>query len=271
MPIVTYPVIPDSWSESLTPDEGQWLAGTADGTVTLDLINKQVGGASIRHQDGADYIAYPLFRLNSGAEFDGTKTNAKIHFYFAIDEYFDGVCRLVLIDNVGKQAWREFGTAPNSTFEAKEFSLAGPWGYVATGFDWTHIKEIGVWGYYTETGDSYCWIDSLHFSYEVSLATLNIQSSPTGKHFTIDGTSGYTPATFQLTPDATYTVTIDDENFTEWEDKSTSPTRNITLAEGETLTIIAYYEGAPPPNHEFDWRLVFGGGLLAIGIIYFLT
>jgi len=272
MPIVTYPEDPDILSESLTPALGYWHP--AAGEVALDMINKMVGGASIRtYATGYIYYEGSIFTFYDGKEFDATFQNAKLHFLHALDSAHTGECLVILYDSIGRGAHKEFGTAPNAEWESKTFVVGPGAGWVEdAGFDWSHVKEIrfDCWEKYREAGSF--WVDQPYFSYEEVKPTLRIHSIPTGKHYSIDGVSGYTPASYGLDLGSTYTVNMDPELFVKWENGSTNPSREISITVYTTIT--AYYEDAPPvdgPPQIADVAMFLGitAAIISIvGVIY---
>jgi len=270
--LITYPADPEAWSESLTPIEGVWASYSTTGTIFLDLVNKASGNASIRHTTSVeDYYGGAMFTLASGKEFDATRKNSILHFLHALqkDTGFTGMCVCMLIDVNGVSAQKAFGTTADQTWQAKDLAVGPNTGWTEeVGFDWKHIRIILIDCFFANVGVGSFWVDRIYFSYEQVLATLRIESAPTGKQFEIDGTGGATPSTYQITPNIAYTVSIDSVDFVQWEDESTNPQRSITLTEGETKTIKAYYEGEipPPEQPQLDWVLILGGGI-GIGVV----
>lgn len=271
MPIVNYPEDPDILSESLTPALGYWSVGA--GEVVLDRINKVVGEASIRtYATGYIYYESSIFTFYDGKEFDATFQNAKLHFLHALDEHHNGNCMVILHDSIDRIAQKEFGTAPNAKWEVKTFVVGPGTGWFEdAGFDWTRVKKIRFecWEKYREYGSF--WVDQPYFSYELVKPTLRILSSPTGKHYTLNGVSGYTPASYGLDVGATYTVEMDPDLFIEWENGSTNPRREIAITVDTTIT--AYYEDAPPSPPPSTENVVMVLGIVAAlisigGVIY---
>jgi hypothetical protein len=248
MPIKTYPENPDAWGETLTPTEGYWYGGGSYGTISVDLVNKAVGNGSIRCNSNTDGVIVAVFELYDGYEYDATKKNAKFNFLHALEPIkMLGNCGITLWDKNLNWAQQEFGTQPTGAWETKTFPLGSGQGWtISRDFDWTQIKKVEIYGF-CHVYDGYEWIDQPHFSYEYEMPSLTIASIPTGKHFTIDGTSGYTPGAFKLTPNAEYGVLMDAQDFSQWEDGSTANPRTIKLGEDESETITAYYGITPPP------------------------
>ena len=252
----TYPEDPDSWSESLTPLEGVWHVESGD---ELRLSTKSaVGSHSIENYVSTTGRARTWFTLNTGKEFDGTKTSAEFHLKLALQDgswevvgdYSDGY--IILYDIAGKKAQLRVKWGPvDNNFYDWSFPLGPGQGWSESeGFDWTAIKTIEVWvssGKISTVGS--VWIDQPYFSYyELVRPTLVIDSVPQGKHFTLDHVEGYTPSQpYGLDPDVDYSVYIDPVDFDHWEDGSTANPRTIRLVEGEEKTITAYYTTAPPP------------------------
>jgi hypothetical protein len=249
MPIKTYPENPDAWGETLTPTEGYWYGGGSYGSISVDLVNKAVGNGSIRCNSNTDGFIVAIFELHDGYEYDATKKNAKFNFLHALEpKKMNGACTIALEDKSGNRVLQDFGTQPTGAWETKMFPLGPDTGWTSWigTIDWTKIKKIVLYASCV-VYDGFSWVDQPHFSYEYEMPSLTIASIPTGKHFTIDGTSGYTPGTFKLTPNAEYNVLMDTQDFSQWEDGSTANPRLITLSEDETKTITAYYGITPPP------------------------
>jgi hypothetical protein len=249
MPIKTYPENSDAWGETLNPTEGFWYGIGSYGSISVDPVNKAVGNGSIRSNSNSDGVVGGIFELYDGYEYDATKKNAKFNFLHALEPIKQsGYCGIRLWDKNNNTAQKEFGTKPTGEWETKTFPL-GPgqgWTIYDGPFDWTQIKRIEIYAFVLKS-DGFSWVDQPYFSYEYEMPTLTIASIPTGKHFTIDGTSGFTPGTFKLTPNAEYSVLMDAQDFSQWEDGSTANPRLITLSEDETKTITAYYGITPPP------------------------
>jgi len=282
--IETYPEDPESWSECISCVEGQWLPWTGCDDPTLDMINKVSGDYSIRNspEDRPEYCYYSglIFELFSGKEFDASlNKNATINFWHLLEpEYMSGFCGIVLQDTEGNRVTRDFGTSPG-TWESKSWGV-GPdvpdWEespFNTAPFDWSRIKRVMVWCGETGKTDIWgvpkgglFWIDRIYFTYQLVMPVLRINSTPTGKHYTINDVSGYTPARYTLDPDVSYTVCMDPEGFLRWEDGTTDPCRTISLKEGEEKTITAYYVEAPLPP-EVVWLLALLPGLVGAILI----
>lgn len=255
--IVTYPVDPHSWGESLAPLEGTWISLTGCGSVSLDLLVKVFGDVSIRHATDKcpDYYGALGFELTDGKEFDATQPNAKIHFYHILQNNvgFTGLCSIALQDISGNRAIHGFGTAPNGVPEEKNWNVgptATEWVFDGP-FDWSKVKSIAVQCEFSGVvqGPSF-WVDSPHFSYEAEEGILRVESIPTGQTGTItvpDGTYNIiTPSEIRRIVGTEATVSISATDFQQWEDGSTNPVRTIIINLGLT-TIIAYYETAHLP------------------------
>lgn len=256
--IVTYPEDPDALTEgSLTLPIGAWTGGA----VETEFL-AAVGSYCLRNAAGGGSM---WFTFNSPVDlsmFD------RLFLYCALapDPYGNDTIGITLSDVAGRMILRELYISPVKVWQTVDLSLAEGWtGDVAT-FDWKQLQEIFI----SVPGTNFVYVDYLHFRGELIRPTLRILSVPTGKHYTINGVSGYTPASYGLDAGATYTVTMDAEGFREWEDGSTDPTREVSITEDTTIT--AYYEEAPPPPPSIeDVAMVLGvvSSVIAIvGVIY---
>lgn len=291
-PIVTYPENPDSWSESLTPVEGFWHAvgPVSDGqawSVHLNTVYKAIGEACIAGRyDRADpnnrwiQIAFEFHKVQDLRMWERIRFLHMLTGLMDGKPGFTGECTILIYDSALNLIKKDFGTLPGGGYESKNWNLRSDFVLVRGESIEAVLSNVtriifqfwipydtavnGPWGQIS------C-IDQIYFSSEVALSTINILSSPTGKHYTINGTSGYTPAQYQLTPDAQYKIEMDATDFKQWENGDTNPVRYIILDVAEIVTITAYYEGGepppppPPPPIEIPWEVV---GIVILSAIY---
>ena len=247
------PQVADSWSESLTPAEGQWTKPYVGGYVELaysPVISRlaciKFGMKSWEEQLGLVF----MFKQPQ----DLTKWKS-LRFGIRADKKggdFKG--NMVLFLRKGRLwiAGKSFGVTVNSgNYENKEFVLdPSQWENVYDD-DWTAIEGFMIWtADYTRLGFgafSLC-VDAGPFFYQ-EMAHLSIVSNPTGKKFTASltpngGTMYTTPKSLDVSVGATvYIKLIDVEDFMKWEDGSTNPSRMVIM---DTLfkTITAMYTTA---------------------------
>lgn len=233
---MSYPEIPDSCSEDFTCLLGVW--SPVAGELVVDRINKAAGEASLKTgSEVYNYYVASMFTFHDGKEFDATFENSHLHFLHALSNTMTGECRVHLFDKVGNSASRNFGTAPNQEWDQKSFPV-GPgtgWSIPGDAFNWAKIKTVRIDCWQKDGEGGGFWTDKLYFTYEVVKPTLWIRSNPIGKHYSLNGVSGYTPGTYSLDRGSDYTVTMAPENFVEWENGSKNPVRTISITENTTI------------------------------------
>lgn len=245
------PQVADSWSETLTPTEGQWMLVYVGGY--LRLVNSPVicRLACINFgMDGWEEQLGLLFKFNQPQNLTQWKS---LRFSIRADKQggdFNGNLSIWLLKGENWIAGKAFGVVVNTgAFEQKEFIIdPAQWDWVDDA-DWTAIDGFMIYtDDYTRTGMGpfSIYIDEGPFFY-AELARLTITSSPTGKKFTAsltpDGGTVYsTPRTLEVTLGAAvYINLVDVEDFIQWEDGNTNPNRTVIV---DTLfkTIKATYE-----------------------------
>jgi hypothetical protein len=288
--IKTDPTGTDDWCETtLTPVEGQWslIFPLSDGaTVQLGTLSK-VGSHSVQIIGSAPTFYEEMrFSLNDGYEFDGSnsvpgKTAAQLHFWVDLESgKFDGTTFYVFLrDAAGYRAYINLNVPVDGTFHHYDLNLGpqGSWKILDSAFDWRYIKYIDVqcWttsGPFGVSNYGSIYIDEMYFSWnEVVLGKLYVKSQPVGKAFTLDGTSGTTDSDstqpYGLMPGQNYTLSIDPSAFLQWEDRTKNPNRTINLAQGQQLTVTAYYSGTPPPPPSMSILPYIVGGAILVMII----
>jgi hypothetical protein len=275
----TFPEDPELWSEALTFPEGHWFAGLSNLTVKLDLVHKASGEGCIACS--YDYYWSEANKTDTILEFNQVmdlREYTELRFLHALSAQsgnlapFNGNCGILICDPYWNWMTKVFGTQPNGQYESKVIDLRKGW-YVPYGTPDDFLQTVKyvriVCDLPIVSGKDYggqtSFLDRIFFAKEVQLGTLRIVSEPAGKNFEIDGTGGITPATFQITPDKNYVVSIDPADFVQWEDHSVNPSRLIHLKEGATKVITAYYKGTTPPPGAVDW-VPLAAGLSAFGL-----
>lgn len=275
--VKTYPAIPDDWCETtVSPPEGGWSTVSPLGAYIELATFPYVGSRSVKMWATSPcYYEQLRFTLNSGREFDGTKDQAQIHAWIALQSgVFDGLFRVWVYDASGRRAYKEWYVPVGQYFNVTLDLGAGKgWTELDAGFDWRFIGSFDFWA---STGVDFwgthyygaLWVDEVHFSYyELELGKLTILSEPAlGVQFRIEGNYYVTPQyNLGLLPNTNYAVATDPTNFLNWENGDPSPSRTISLAEAESKTIIAYYSTPPPPpdgDHGGVNLAIVGAGLL---------
>jgi hypothetical protein len=279
--IINKPDPINSWTDNLHPAEGDWYAaGPVGATVEIDWYSP-IGpdpSISINTVGNPDrYFADLRFALHNGQEFNGNQQQAQLHFWlmsYSGSNFITGHdSHITLYDAAGRYADMEITTRVGywDHFELNLGAGSSGWN-VQEGFDWSYIKEIAFrrWGFLNDHMD--VW--QLYFSYyKLVPPLLNINSDPSGVQFAYDSVIRTTPWYINPAPGVATQIRMDPTNFVKWEDESTNPVRSITLAEGETKTIIAYYS-AKPPNGGDNTILIVGvavAAIIGIGALYLFT
>lgn len=158
----------DAWTESLTPTDGAWSSGTGTGSVSLDGSIKAKGSYSIKHTtETSDEQGIAVFTLASGKEVN-MDLYPTINFLTLIDSGPSGQIVLVLWDENSFTAAKAFRISYNEEWKWNEQKFQGGrknadgW-EVAANFDWTKIKKVLFYYYFTGTGTGAFWIDNLFF------------------------------------------------------------------------------------------------------------
>jgi len=165
-----YPGDGDSWTETLDINSdsiNDWVSGTGTGSVSLDGAVKAVGSYSIKHTTGTpDYYGSLRLIFPSGWQPDLNKYPT-LQFQTRRESAFNGQVTLLLKDNAGKSASREFQVAADKWYLPK-FNAGkkyeDEWGSVDAGFNWAVINEVWWYVWFGGTGTGSFWVDSLFFN-----------------------------------------------------------------------------------------------------------
>jgi hypothetical protein len=152
----------DAWTESLTPDDGDWYA--VSGETSLDTAIKKKGNGSIKTYAENLYYASCRLVLDSGKEIN-TNLYPALNFWIRRESAFNGNVNLALYDIADKSVSHMFNIGAEEWFQMG-FKVgvqnADVWD-VESGFDWTQIKEIRFDCWFTGTGTGSFWVDDLFF------------------------------------------------------------------------------------------------------------
>jgi len=166
-----YPSDGDSWTETLDINSdtiNDWVSGTGTGSVSLDGAIRAVGSYSIKHTTGSpDYYGSLRLIVPSGWQPDLNKYTT-LQFQIRRESAFNGACTLILVDNAGKWASREFQVQADKwvlqKFNAGK-KYAGEWsGADVANFNWAVVNEV-MWDmWFSGTGTGSFWVDNLFFN-----------------------------------------------------------------------------------------------------------
>jgi hypothetical protein len=156
------PVDKDTWTESLTPTDGNWYE--VSGTTSFDTVTKKKGTGSIKTYAANLYYAACRFVLNAGKEVN-SNLYPLLNFWVRRESSFNGNVNVILYDITEKSASHMFNIGAGEWFQ-RDFKVgvgnADVWD-VESGFDWTQIKIIRFDCWFTGSGTGSFWVDGLFF------------------------------------------------------------------------------------------------------------
>jgi len=166
-----YPSNGDSWTETLDINSdtiNDWVSGTGTGSVSLDGATKAVGSYSIKHTTGtSDYYGCLRLIMPSGWQ-PNCKTYPTLQFQIRRESAFNGQATIILQDNTGRWAAREFNVQADKWVLQKLNAgkkYADEWqGSDVPNFNWEIINEILWYMYFPGTGTGAFWVDNLFFN-----------------------------------------------------------------------------------------------------------
>ncbi|MFB3887961.1 MAG: hypothetical protein ACE14S_00595 [Candidatus Bathyarchaeia archaeon] len=157
------PADKDAWTESLAPAGGAWQAGA--GTISLDQSWKQRGNASIKLYAQQNYQGSACFTLNGGSEVN-CELYPTLDLLLYLEKTYDGTALIVLFDSASKNATKNLTIGPGE-WRLTEIGVGAAnqsqWETVQAGFDWTHVKQIGIVCNFAGVGTGNFWVDALYF------------------------------------------------------------------------------------------------------------
>jgi len=165
-----YPSNGDSWTETLDINSdaiNDWVSGTGTGSVSLDDTTKAVGSYSIKHTTStADIYGRLRLVIPPGWQPDLNKYPS-LQFQIRRESAFSGQVTLILKDNSGKLAAREFQITADKWYLQKlnvGKKYENEWGQVDAGFNWAIVNEI-MWDmWFSGSGTGSFWVDNLFFN-----------------------------------------------------------------------------------------------------------
>jgi len=168
-----YPSNGDSWTESLDINNdsiNDWQSGTGTGSVSLDGSTKAFGSYSIKHTTGApDYYARLRLIIPSGWQPNLNKYPT-IQFQIRRESSFNGQATLILQDNLGNWAIREFEIQADKWVlqkinAGKKYANEWQGSAIEAGtFNWEIINEVFWDMWFSGTGTGIFWVDNLFFN-----------------------------------------------------------------------------------------------------------
>ncbi len=157
------PADKDAWTESLAPADGQWIAGA--GTLSADSVFRSRGNASIKLYAQNNYYGSAFFTLNSGKEVN-CNLYPILDVLLFLDKTFDGTALVVLFDSTSRNATKNLTVGPGE-WRLTELGVGtanqASWESVQAGFDWTHVKQVGIACNFAGVGTGAFWVDGLYF------------------------------------------------------------------------------------------------------------
>jgi hypothetical protein len=156
------PADKDLWTESLSSDDGDWVA--TSGTVSLDTVFKVKGSGSIKTSAESLYYAACQLTLDSGKEVD-TELYPEMNLWLSRDASFNGNVTLALWDTSSNAAEHDFSVGTEKWFQTQigvGSANADLW-QVQTGFDWQQVKRISVAFWFDNVDSGSFWVDGLFF------------------------------------------------------------------------------------------------------------
>jgi hypothetical protein len=166
-----YPSDGDAWTETLDIDNdsiNDWQSGGGTGSVSLATDRVVAGTYSIKHTTNTpDYYARLRLIIPSGYQPNLNKY-PNIQFQINRESAFSNQANIILMDNTGKWATREFNIPQEDQWQLVKINAGkkyeNEWSWVEDGFNWEIINEI-LWDvHFPGTGTGSFWVDNLFFN-----------------------------------------------------------------------------------------------------------
>jgi len=165
-----YPLNGDSWTETLDINNdtiNDWVSGTGTGSVSLATDRVAVGTYSIKHTTNtSDYYGRLRLIIPSGWQ-PNCNRYPTLQFQINRQSAFSGACTIILEDNAGRWAAREFNIQADK-WVLQKFNVgkkyASEWqGSDIANFNWEIINEIRWDVHFSGVGTGSFWVDNLFF------------------------------------------------------------------------------------------------------------
>lgn len=156
------PIDKDSWTESLSPADGDWIA--TSGTVSFDSTFKVKGTGSIKTLAENLYYAACQLTLDSGKEVDA-ELYPTFNLWLSRGTSFNGNVTITLFDTGYNAAEREINVGAEKWFQTQVgvgLANADLW-QVQTGFNWQQVKRVSVACWFDDVSTGSFWVDGLFF------------------------------------------------------------------------------------------------------------
>jgi hypothetical protein len=158
-----YPTDKVSWTRSLTPADGAWVASI--GVVSLEAAGAPDGGACIKLAAAANYAGVVDINFTAGHE-----PNMNLYPILALslkaEDDYSGTGFILLQDTTGKFASKTISISPDAAWHNLETgcgsAYAPQWERVDSGFDWTSILKIRISLAFPGVGTGDYWVHSLY-------------------------------------------------------------------------------------------------------------
>lgn len=159
----SYPSDKVSWTRSLTPADGAWVASI--GVVSLEGAGAPDGGACIKLASAINYAGVVDLNFTAGHE-----PNMNLYPIIALQlkaqDTYSGTGSILLQDTTGKYASKTISVSPDAAWHALETgcgsAYAPQWEQVDAGFDWTSILKIRVSLGFPGVGTGNFWVHGLY-------------------------------------------------------------------------------------------------------------
>jgi len=156
------PADKDLWTESLSHDDGDWIA--TSGTISLDNTFKVKGSSSIKTTATNLYYAACQLTLDNGKEVN-TDLYPVMSLWLSREASFNGNATFTLFDTSNNAAQRDISVGTDKWFQTQigvGSANADLW-QVQTGFNWKQIKRISVACWFDNVSSGSFWVDGLFF------------------------------------------------------------------------------------------------------------
>ena len=141
----SYPTDNVSWTRSLTPADGAWVASI--GVVSLDATGAPDGSECIKNTVASNYSGVVDLNFTAGHE-PNMELYPIIALQLKLDDTYSGTGFILLLDDAGKYATKTISVAPDEDWHVLEAgcgsAYAKQWERVDAGFNWASIIKIRV-------------------------------------------------------------------------------------------------------------------------------